>query len=596
MTPRLNRYHCEPASIRQGNRPCAADRRPVFECPSVRSDGVFRSAMETGRTRLLITGAMMALAFIAVAVRTADVSVFSASEEAGIARAIPSAQPMKTERADIVDRNGVVVATSLQTVSLYADPRRVIDPAEAVRGLVRVFPDMDPIDLMGKLTSDRSFIWVRRQLTPEQQFAVNTLGLPGLEFQQEESRVYPHGSLMSHVVGFTDIDNTGISAIEKSFDRRLKDSAEPLQLSVDVRLQHLVREEVGKAIKEFDAIGGTGIVMKAQTGEILSMVSLPDFDPNKPGQVSEDARFNRATLGVYELGSVFKIFNTAMALEYGVTTMRGGYDASQPIKIGRFQITDYHGENRYLTVPEIFLHSSNIGSAKMAVEVGAPAQREFLQRLGLLDPVGVELPERGHPMYPDPWRPVNTMTISYGHGISVSPLHLASAVSATVNGGWSVRPTLLKGDGSPHDAHRVMSADTSRALRQLMRANVEEGSGTKADAPGYLVGGKTGTADKLSTSGGYSRNSRISSFAAAFPMQSPEYVVYVVVDEPKGNKSTYGFATGGWVAAPVVSKIITRMAPLVGMRPFDAETPAIRQDLALEPTRAEKKLASYRPE
>lgn len=596
MTPRLNRYHCEPASIRQGGRSCAADRRPVFECPSVRSDGVFRSAMETGRTRLLITGAMMALAFIAVAVRTADVSVFSVSEEAGIARAIPSAQPMKTERADIVDRNGVVVATSLQTVSLYADPRRVIDPAEAVRGLVRVFPDMDPIDLMGKLTSDRSFIWVRRQLTPEQQFAVNTLGLPGLEFQQEESRVYPHGSLLSHVVGYTDIDNNGISAIEKTFDRRLKDSAEPLQLSVDVRLQHLVREEVAKAVKEFDAVGGTGIVMKAQTGEILSMVSLPDFDPNKPGQVTDDARFNRATLGVYELGSVFKIFNTAMALEYGVTTMRGGYDASQPIKIGRFQINDFHGEYRYLTVPEIFLYSSNIGSAKMAMEVGAPAQRDFLQRLGLLDPVGVELPERGHPMYPDPWRPVNTMTISYGHGISVSPLHLVSAVSATVNGGWSVRPTLLKGDGSPQDAHRVMSADTSHALRQLMRALVEKGTGTKAEAPGYLVGGKTGTADKLSASGGYSRNSRISSFVAAFPMQAPEYVVYVVVDEPKGNKSTFGYATGGWVAAPVVSKIVTRMAPLMGMRPFDAETPAIRQDLALEPTQAEKKLASYRPE
>jgi len=595
MTPRMNRAPCE-AALNRLARPCAADRRPAFECPTVRSDGVFRVAMETGRTRLLITGAMMALAFIAVAVRTADVSVFSAREDAGIARAIPSAQPMQTERADIVDRNGVVVATSLQTVSLYADPRRVIDPAEAVRGLVGVFPDMDPIDMMGRITTERSFVWIRRQLTPEQQFAVNALGLPGFEFQKEESRVYPHGNLLSHVVGFTDIDNNGISAIEKSFDRRLKDDAEPLRLSVDVRIQHMVREELAKATKEFEAIGGTAVVMQAKTGEVLSMVSLPDFDPNKPAQVTDEARFNRATLGVYELGSVFKIFNTAMALEYGVTTMRGGYDASQPIKVGRFQINDFHGENRYLSVPEIFLYSSNIGSAKMALEVGANAQRDFLDRLGLLNQVGLELPERGQPMFPETWRPVNVMTISYGHGISVSPMNLASAVSATVNGGWSVRPTLLMGDGTPQDAHRVMSAETSHAMRQLMRALVEKGTGGKAEAPGYLVGGKTGTAEKLSVAGGYNRNSRISSFVAAFPMQSPEYVVYVLLDEPKGNKSTYGFATGGWVAAPVVSKIISRMAPLVGMRPFDPETPAIRQDLALEPTQAEKKLAAYRPE
>ncbi len=595
MTPRMNRAPCE-AALNRLARPCAADRRPNFECPTVRSDGVFRVAMETGRTRLLITGAMMALAFIAVAVRTADVSVFSTREDAGIARAIPSAQPMKTERADIVDRNGVVVATSLQTVSLYADPRRVIDPAEAVRGLVSVFPDMDPIDMMGRITTERSFVWIRRQLTPEQQFAVNRLGLPGFEFQSEESRVYPHGNLLSHVIGFTDIDNNGISAIEKSFDRRLKDDVDPLRLSVDVRIQHMVREELAKATKEFEAIGGTAIVMQAKTGEVLSMVSLPDFDPNKPAQVTDEARFNRATLGVYELGSVFKIFNTAMALEYGVTTMRGGYDASQPIKVGRFQINDFHGENRYLSVPEIFLYSSNIGSAKMALEVGANAQRDFLDRLGLLNQVGLELPERGQPMFPETWRPVNVMTISYGHGISVSPMNLTSAVSATVNGGWSVRPTLLKGDGTPQDARRVMSAETSHAMRQLMRALVEKGTGGKAEAPGYLVGGKTGTAEKLSVAGGYNRSSRISSFVAAFPMQSPEYVVYVLLDEPKGNKSTYGFATGGWVAAPVVSKIISRMAPLVGMRPFDPETPAIRQDLALEPTQAEKKLAAYRPE
>jgi cell division protein FtsI (penicillin-binding protein 3) len=339
----------------------------------------------------------------------------------------------------------------------------------------------------------------------------------------------------------------------------------------------------------------TAIVMRPDTGEIVSLVSLPDFDPNKPGGVPDDARFNRATLGVYELGSVFKIMNTAMALDFGTTTLATRYDATKPIRVGRFQINDFHPENRALSVTEVFLHSSNIGSAKMALEVGAIGQRDFLQRLGMLSQLGIELPERGTPMFPAQWRPVNVMTISFGHGLSVSPLHMVVGVAATVNGGWAVRPTLLRTEGRPIGAERVMREETSHAMRQLMRAMVEDGTGTRAEAPGYLVGGKTGTAEKLNANGTYNRNARISSFVGAFPMQDPQYVIYVMLDEPKGNKSTFGYATAGWVAAPVVSKIVSRMAPLVGMRPFDGEAPEIRQDLALNPAQDDATLAAYRP-
>lgn len=602
MTPRLTRSAPGPRPrgvCRAGapeKRPgLLGERKQPFDCPTGPSEGLFRQAIETSRTRLLIAGAMMALAFTAVGARTVDLGLLRGPNEPRVARAVQTAKPIATERADILDRNGEVLATSLRTVSLYANTQRILDPREAAASLTRVFPDLDPQTLLARLESGRSFVWIKRHLTPAQQFAVNALGLPGFDFQQEETRVYPHGRLVSHVLGYTDIDNNGLSAIEKTFDASMKASSEPLALSLDLRIQHLVREELQRAIDTYSAIGGAAVVTKARTGEVLALVSLPDFDPNDPAGAGEEARFNRATLGIYELGSVFKIFNTAMALEAGTTSLADGYDASEPIRVGRFAIRDFKPKNRYLSVPEIFMYSSNIGSAKMALDVGGPGQRAFLERLGLLDLAGIELPERGAPQYPDVWRPVNTMTIAFGHGIAVSPLHLASAVGAMVNGGWSVRPTLLKTDGRPNGAVRVIGADTSRAVRQLMRAMVEGGTGGRADAPGYLVGGKTGTAEKPNAAGGYDRRARISSFVGAFPMHAPEYVVYAVLDEPQGTEETFGYATGGWVAAPVVKAVVERMAPLVGMRPFNAEAPEIRQDLAMEVPQGTPRLAAYRP-
>jgi cell division protein FtsI (penicillin-binding protein 3) len=547
--------------------PRRADPRPPRCTEIVHLDGDAKRAIEIGRNRLLLAAALFGLAFSAVALRLVAIALLHDGAEPSLADAPP--QTMQMERANIVDRNGVILATNLATASLYANPRRVIDAEEAARRLAATLPDLDEKKLLAALSSERSFVWIKRNLTPRQQYEVNRLGIPGLYFQHEEHRVYPQGSLTAHVIGFTDIDNHGLAGIELSFDDVLRGGREPLRLSIDVRIQHILREELLRAISDFQGIGGTGVVLDARTGEILAMVSLPDFDPNAPGAASADARFNRATLGIYEMGSVFKLFNTALALDRGTVELSGGYDASKPIRIGGFTIRDFHGKNRWLSVPEILIYSSNIGSAKMADEVGTEAQRAFMARLGMLEEAEVELPELGRPLYPNPWRQINTMTISYGHGIAVSPLHVVSAVAAMVNDGIMRPATLLKRE--PHEVatgDRVISAETSAVMRELMRLVVTKGTASFANVPGYLVGGKTGTAEKVGGRG-YNKNSRLASFVGAFPINDPRYVVLVMIDEPKPNASSYGYATGGWVAAPAAGQVIQRMALLLGIGPLD---------------------------
>jgi len=447
--------------------------------------------------------------------------------------------------------------------------------------LAEAMPELSRAEMFAKLTADRSFVWLKRNMTPRQQYVVHRLGIPGLYFQNEERRVYPQGPLAAHVVGFTNIDNRGLAGIEQSLDPVLQGGREPVRLSLDVRVQHILREEILRAIDEFDAIGGAGIVLDTLTGEVLAMVSLPDFDPNLPGIASEDARFNRASLGVYEMGSTFKIFNTAMALDNGVVTLDDGYDASHPLRVAGYTINDYKPKNRWLSVPEIFIYSSNIGSAQMAAEVGTETQRAFFARLGMLRPASLELPELGAPRYPSHWRPINTMTIAYGHGMAVSPVHMVAGVSAMVNGGILRPLTLLRrAPGEVPSGERVVSAETSAEMRQLMRLVVEQGTGSKADVPGYLVGGKTGTADKLNGRG-YSRNSRLASFVGAFPMTAPRYVILAMVDEPKPSKNSHGYATGGWVAAPAVGRVIQRIAPLLGIEPIQLHPSAPQNDLVV---------------
>ena len=532
----------------------------------VRLEGSRKVAIETGRTRLLVTVVVMAIGFIAVGARLVDLTLIRGPVEPRLARHAPAAAPV-VARADIVDRNGVVLATNLPTTSLHADPTEVLDPVEAADALVRVLPDLDRGEVLARLTSDGRFAWIWRNLTPNQTYQVNRLGLPGLRFLQSERRVYPHGREAAHVLGLTDVDGHGIAGIEQSFDSRLRQDRTSLRLSIDIRIQALLREDVAAAVDRFQALGGAALVLDAGTGEVLALVSLPDFDPNLPQGATGEAAFNRATKGVYEMGSTFKLLDVAMALDSGATTLDDRYDARRPLRVARYTITDYHAQNRWLTVPEILIYSSNIGAARIALDLGTRTQRRYLGQLGLLEPAAIDLPEVGTPLVPSPWRDINTMTIGYGHGIAVSPLQMAGAVATLVNGGVRVPPTMIKRrPGETVAGEPVISAETSKAMRGLMRLVVEKGTGRKADVPGYLVGGKTGTADKI-VGRRYSEKAVVSSFVGAFPIDAPRYVLLVLLDEPKGNASTQGFATGGWVAAPVVANVIRRMAPLTGLLP-----------------------------
>jgi len=534
-------------------------------------EGQIKVAVEIGRSRLAITAGVFALAFCIIALRLVDLMALNGGEAVRMAAAVADAGRAETtvvSRADILDRNGVILATNLPTVNLYADARKVLDPTETAARLVQVLPDLSFETVVKALSSGRSFIYLRRNLTPLEHERVNRLGLPGLEFETAERRVYPQGRLAAHVLGATDLDNKGQAGIERAFDARLGDGGRSVALSLDARVQHAVHDVLDAAVTRFKALAGAAVVADVETGEVLALVSLPDYEPERFGSSDRNAQFNRATMGVYEMGSTFKLLNTALGLDVGGYRVKDGFDATHPLKMAGFTINDFHAEARWLSIPEILIHSSNIGSAKLALAVGGQAQKAFLDRMGLLTPLGIELPEAGRPLYPDIWRPINTVTISYGHGIAVTPLHLVNAVSALVNGGFYRPVTLLKRDGSaPAPAtRRVISEQTSRQMRTLMRRVVVEGTGGKADVPGLMVGGKTGTAEKAG-GGGYRDKALMPSFVAAFPMDAPRYVVLAMLDEPKGLPETHGYATAGWNAAPTVGAIIARVAPILGVVP-----------------------------
>jgi cell division protein FtsI (penicillin-binding protein 3) len=567
----------EAASTQTASRPRAGNRAA--------------HALETAKSRLMVTMAIFGLAFGAVSIKLVDATVMSQGGDTGLAQAA-SAHAIPASRADIVDRNGVLLASSLATASLHADPKLIINPVEATQKLVSVLAGLDYNDTLAKLKSDKRFVWIRRNLNPREHYEVNRLGIPGIYFQREERRVYPTANLTAHVVGFTGVDNSGLMGIEQSFDKQLRASTDPVQLSIDVRLQHIVKRELQVAVDEFEGLGGAGMVVDVKTGEILAMVSLPDFDPHAPTS-DENARFNRNTLGVYEMGSTFKIFNSALALDSGKIHMGDSFDATKSIRVGRFSISDSHGKNRWLTVPEIFKYSSNIGSVRMALEVGTTAQRSLMDKFGLLKRSPIEIPEVGAPMVPHPWRDISTMTIAFGHGLSVSPVQMAAAASAAINGGVLHPATLLKrAPEAEIPGARVISPQTSDQIRRLMRLVVTEGTGSGAAAPGYLVGGKTGTAEK--TNGhGYAKKALLSSFIAAFPINDPRYLVMVMIDEPKGNKRTFGYATAGWVAAPLAGRIVKQIGPLMGINPIDENMPEIRNATEIHLNPRGSTLASY---
>ncbi len=536
--------------------------------------------IEQSRIRLLCVGLFFSLCFVSISYRMVEVAVINnpkaititvSDDEEGAGGTVNlQTDEVKLQRGNIVDRNGVLLATSLITASLYANPREVKDAAGAAAKLSKTL-GMDSKKLLARLNDKKSFVWIKRNLTPREQHAINLLGIPGLYFQPEERRVYPYGDITSHVVGYVGVDNKGLAGVEQTMDTRLRDTAEnfsPLALSIDVRLQAIMCEEIKKTMEQFQAIGGVGVIMDMENGELLSMVSLPDFDPHRLTKGSEKAQFNRASLGVYEMGSTFKTFTMAMGMEHKIVNMASGYDATNPFKVSSYTIQDSHPERRWLSVPEIYAYSSNIGTAKLALDVGARRQKEFLKRLGMLEQVDIELPERAKPLWPSDWKEINTVTISYGHGMSVTPLHLVRGIAAIVGDGHLPRLTLMKdGNRNREKGERVVSDQTLRNTRRLMRLVVGHGTGGKADVAGYRVGGKTGTAEKIASGGGYNEDSKIASFVATFPVDNPKYVVLVMIDEPKGNKSTYGYATGGWISAPVVGNVISRMGPILGIEP-----------------------------
>ncbi len=577
-------------SIRELCRPLS----PGAQCRpgQPRFEGRLGAAIETGRTRLLVLGGLFFLAFALVGGRLVDVTLLKPSADpkrmAAKAASGDTDGGRETFRGEVADAGGELIATNLITWSLYADPKMLLDPEKTAARLARLFPELDRRDLAAKLKpSEKRFAWLRRHLTPKEYQEVIAEGLPGIGARKDRRRVYPHGALAAHIVGYADIDNHGIAGIERQFDGRLR-RGDRIALSLDLRVQHVLREELAAAMKRHGAIGAMGTILDARSGEVVALVSLPEFDPHDPGRASEEGRFNRVTLGTYEMGSTFKILNTAMALDSGIATLDKVYDARFPLKHGKFTINDYHGKGRALSVTEIFQYSSNIGSAKMAIEAGTPRQRAFMGRAGMLKPVSIELPEIGAPLYPRDWKPINTVTIAYGHGLSVTPVHLASAVAGIINDGKRAPVTLIKRDpGEPIPYVPVVSAKTSAEMRKLMRLVVEKGTGKRAEAPGYFVGGKTGTADKSAGKKGYRRNTRISSFVGAFPMNAPRYVVLVMIDEPKGSAETPE-ATGGAVAAPVVREVVLKAAPLLGVLPAE-NTSEVPDDASKTPAKAAPK-------
>jgi cell division protein FtsI (penicillin-binding protein 3) len=579
------------------DNPCRPRHFRPPPCIPLIPEGPARTALDHCHTRLVATGVLFAAAFIVIALRVAEVTLWPAATLLPRAGRAPVAAPA---RADIVDRNGRLLATTLDSPSLYADPRQVSDPAEATRKLLTALPDLDHAAVVAKLGSNKGFVWLKRHLTPPEEYAVNQLGIPGLQFEHEQRRVYPYGGLSAHAVGYVGIDNEGLGGIERGLDGVLKGRTGPVQLSLDIRLQYILHEELKRVVDDFTAIGGDGLIMDVNTGEVLAMESLPDFDPNHPDAAdpehpnvpAAERMFDRVTQGDYEIGSVFKIFTTAMGLDSGATTMTGVFDATYPIHIGRFTISDYHAKRRPLTVPEILMYSSNIGEAKIALAVGGQRQRDYLHRFGLLTPPTIEIKEIGKPHFPTRWREVNVMTIGFGHGISETPLQIATAAAALVNGGLLHRATLLKPPaGAAPRGERVISPDTSEEMRKLLRLVVLYGTGEMVAAPGYVVGGKTGTADKV-VGARYADRKLLSSFIAVFPMTAPKYLVLVMVDEPHPNKFSHGYATAGWTAAPAAGRVITRIAPLLGLAPVDETSPEVTRGLMPDNLMG-KRIASY---
>lgn len=522
-------------------------------------------ALERARARLMLA----LLAFVAVTLLILIRLVWLAAF-AGAPKLAPAPAGWVSPRADIVDRNGVALARGIESYAVVVRPKQLVTPPELLAPRLAALLNRDPAMMLARLRGGpkRLSSYLARRATPELRRAVQALGDPGIDFAAEPSRAYPNTPLAQHLVGYVGDDGHGMAGMEYAADRGLRGQAgAPLSLSIDTRVQQALESELAAGMAKHSALGAAGVVMDVETGEVIALASLPTYDPAKPADIHDDGRRNHATLGVYELGSTFKALTLAMAFDSGVSRMSDRYDARRPIPIGRFVIHDDHPQNRILSVPEIFIHSSNIGTARIAAQLGEARQRDYLARLGFMKPLQIELPERGRPILPPTWGASAVMTVGFGHGISVTPVHLATAYAALVNGGiWRPATVLRVAPGQARVGTRVFSVQTSDQMRALLRLVVLKGTARQADARGYRIGGKTGTSNKVE-GGKYSHTKVVSTLAAAFPMEKPRYVVVAMLDQPQGTKDTYGFRTAGWVSAPIVRKLVQRIAPILGVAP-----------------------------
>lgn len=563
----------------KGENPDAIERENI----RLRAEVLRDKSRARAEGRLVLLGLAFFCAFAVIGVRMGVLSAKEVEEP----RVASAGAEIVALRSDIVDRNGRLLATNLVTRALYARPRQMIDPARVATELAAIFPDMKAEDLLRRFTDGRSFLWLRRKLSPEQVQAVHEIGDPGLLFGPREMRLYPNGRLAAHVLGGASFGAEGVDAaevigtagIEKAMDERLRDpamAATPLQLSLDLTIQAAMTEILEAGMKLMNAKAATAILMKAHTGEVISLVSLPDFDPNDrpPNPVSGDPGdsplFNRAVQGVYELGSTFKIFAAAQAMQLGLVTPETLIEANSPLVWGKFKIKEFENKNYgTLSVTEMIVKSSNVGAAKLGLMIGAERQQEFLRALGFFDATPLELVEapRAKPLLPAKWSEIVTITTSFGHGLAASPMHLAAAYGAIANGGVAIKPTLLKRDGPPEGV-RVLSPEVAKAAVDMMRQVVVRGTASFAEVEGYQVAGKTGTADKPKKGGGYYDDKVINTFASVFPASNPEYVLIVTLDEPTDTSGSEPRRTAGWTAVPVAAEIVRRVAPLLGLRPI----------------------------
>ena len=530
------------------------------------------------RARLGLAVLGFTLIYSVIAVR---LMIFAIAPDSRVAPHAGS-DAIATARPDILDRNGEILATDVKRPSLFAEPRRILDPDEAAELLTAVMPDLDINELRTRLGGRRGFAWLKREITPQQQAEVKRLGIPGIGFLTENKRIYPDGPEASHVLGYVNVDNNGAAGIENWLDTQgLADlhragfasdrQQEPVDLALDLRVQHALRDELVAAKDKYKAKASAGLVYAVRTGEVVAMASEPDYDPNNPREALDQNHANRLTFGLYEMGSTFKAFTVAMALDSGRFNLNSMFDARAPLHYGRFAINDYHAQRRMLSTSEVFTYSSNIGAAMMARGIGIEGHKAFLRKMGQLTRLKTELPESREPMVPEHWAEVNTATIAFGHGLSVSPLQAVMGVGALMNGGLLIPPTFLKRSEADAQAFakRVIKPETSIMMRYLMRLNAEKGTATKADVPGYYVGAKTGTAEKV-FSGHYVKTRLMTDVMAVLPADDPRYLLLIMLDEPQIIPETHGFATSGWNAVPVAAKVISRIAPLLGVAPrFD---------------------------